>query len=168
MDSPLFDCLHFQYGTIANWMGVRIIHQCNYAYNLKESILKGFNFSPVFLVSFILVGCQSTSSQVISEYDQLVKYESRCDIAKDESAIASIPLTRVAPKMPKAAIKNRTQGYVKMEFDISDDGKPIRINIIESYPNSLFNKVSVTALSKWAYKPEAVQCNSLQLNYAFN
>ena len=130
--------------------------------------MKGLNFSPVFLVSFILVGCQSTSSQVISKYDQLVKYESRCDITKNESSIAITPLTRVAPKMPKAAIKNRTQGYVKMEFDISESGKPIRINIVESYPNTLFNKVSVTALSKWVYKPEAVQCSSLQLDYAFN
>jgi TonB family protein len=138
------------------------------ARNLKESVLKGLNFTPVFLVSFILVGCQSTSSQVISEYNQLVKYESRCDITKKESSITSTPLTRVAPKMPKAAIKSRTQGYVKMEFDISENGKPTRINIVESYPNSLFNQVSVTALSKWVYKPKAVQCNSLQLDYAFN
>jgi TonB family protein len=122
----------------------------------------------IIITSTLLIGCQSTTSKVIFDEDNLVKYESRCDIVKlAEEEAAIYPIVRVAPRVPNKAAMNKIPGYVRMEFDISEHGKPVHINVVESFPNDLFNTVAISALKKWRYKPKASQCKSVQLDFKF-
>ena len=57
---------------------------------------------------------------------------------------------------PTEAALNRTEGYVGMQFDISEEGKPFNIKVIESVPEGVFDRSALLALSKWRYKPKKV------------
>ncbi|RDX36996.1 TonB family protein [Kangiella sp. HD9-110m-PIT-SAG07] len=43
-------------------------------------------------------------------------------------------------------------GYVLFEFDISKEGKPTNIEIIEDYPKDVFAENALNALKKWTFK----------------
>ncbi|EWH11426.1 TonB family protein [Catenovulum agarivorans DS-2] len=76
-------------------------------------------------------------------------------------------IKRVQPKYPKSAAKSGVQGWVKMSFDISKDGKPVNIVVIESMPNQVFDKAATDALSQWFYQPKVVNGQPLETkNYS--
>ncbi|WAJ69157.1 energy transducer TonB [Catenovulum adriaticum] len=85
------------------------------------------------------------------------------------------PISRVAPRYPTTAEKDGVEGFVKFKFDVSKNGKPVNINIVESYPGTVFNLNSKQALKKWKYKPakfngESIHssCYELTLNFQLN
>lgn len=57
---------------------------------------------------------------------------------------------------PIEAALNRTEGRVRLQFDISKTGVPININVMESVPEGVFDRSAVQTLSKWRYKPKKV------------
>jgi len=134
--------------------------------------MKGNKLSlSIIVIATSLLGCQSTGSnsslgRIVSEENNLIKYESRCESKKRFSSVS--PIVRVNPGLPSEAARNKTPGYATMEFDIAEDGKPININVIESFPNDLFHRVSIKALKKWRYKPsDAEQCARVELAFAY-
>ena len=44
-------------------------------------------------------------------------------------------------------------GFSIVEFDLDDAGKPTNENILVSWPEGVFEKSSLKALSKWEYTP---------------
>lgn len=70
----------------------------------------------------------------------------------DKSSMAT-PVIRIEPKYPIEAAKNNQEGAVILQFDIAKDGSTDNIQVIESFPQHVFDKVSVTALKQWTYKP---------------
>ncbi len=63
---------------------------------------------------------------------------------------------RVPPKYPKSAARSGVQGWVKMSFDISKEGKPVNILVIDSLPKQVFDDAAKEALSQWFYQPKVV------------
>ena len=43
-------------------------------------------------------------------------------------------------------------GYVMFKLDISKEGKPINIEVIEDYPKGVFAESALQALKKWTFK----------------
>ena len=70
----------------------------------------------------------------------------------DKSSMAT-PVIRIEPKYPVEAAENNQEGSVILQFDIAKDGSTDNIQVIESFPQQVFDKVSVTALKQWTYKP---------------
>ena len=70
----------------------------------------------------------------------------------DKPSMAA-PVIRIEPKYPIEAAQNRQEGSVILQFDIAKDGSTDNIQVIESFPKQVFDKVSVTALKQWTYKP---------------
>ena len=62
-------------------------------------------------------------------------------------------MIRIEPKYPIEAAQNKQEGSVILQFDIAKDGSTDNIQVIESFPQQVFDKVSVTALKQWTYKP---------------
>lgn len=60
-------------------------------------------------------------------------------------------LTHVEPIWPAKAVDNKIEGSVTMSFSINTDGSVDNLKIIESTPNGMFEKSSITALSQWKY-----------------
>jgi len=77
------------------------------------------------------------------------------------------PVMRVEPKYPIDAAKNRITGYVQLAFDVSRTGDVSNINVIESSPTGVFDKVATKALSQWKYKASVngSQQSTVQLDF---
>lgn len=138
--------------------------------------MKGNKLSlSIVIIATTLLGCQSTGSNsslggIVSEENNLIKYESRCDALNmsEKNMTREPPIVRVNPGLPNKAARKQIPGYAKMEFDITADGKPININVIESLPNDLYHRVSIKALKKWRYKPSAAEkCAIVELAFAY-
>ncbi|MDT3337929.1 energy transducer TonB [Shewanella sp. SP1S1-7] len=134
--------------------------------------MKGHKFFiTAITTTAILSGCANTQSEIISENNSVIKYESRCgkhEYTKEENLADSINdmlLSTKAPRYPIKAARNGIQGYTKLEFDVSADGKPININVIEAYPSGIFNSAAIESFSGWRYKPKASSCHSIQLDF---
>ncbi len=132
----------------------------------QEVILKRY-ISPLLLLltGLIISGCKSTEN-----YD-LVKYDSRCaDHAKTVEENINKPMnsglisTR-PPNYPAEAARKGIEGYVKLEYDIDVNGKPINISVTESYPSTIFERAAIYSLKGWQYEPIASKCNTTRLDF---
>lgn len=70
----------------------------------------------------------------------------------DKPSMAT-PVIRIEPKYPIEAAQNKQEGSVTLQFDIAKNGSTDNIQVLEAFPQHVFDKVSVTALKQWTYKP---------------
>ena len=128
-------------------------------------------FISLITATTILSGCANTQSKVVSENSGVIKYESRCgqhEYTKEEhlaNSVHEMLLSTKPPKYPRKAARNGIEGYTKLEFDISPEGTPINISVIEAYPSAVFNSAAIKSFSSWRYKPKASSCHSIQLDF---
>ncbi len=64
-----------------------------------------------------------------------------------------IPLARINPIYPKRAKMMKKEGFVFLEFTITQMGSVKDIEVIESKPPNIFDRSATRALSKWRFKP---------------
>lgn len=114
-----------------------------------------------------LTACSSVTGPVVATEGDVVKYESRCGFHTQpfNSDKSISPISREDPRFPRAAAINRTNGYAAMEFDLSEEGKPININVIESSPGDTFADAAVTSLSNWRYPADPASCLYVRLGF---
>lgn len=63
---------------------------------------------------------------------------------------------KVPPEFPADAVrKNISAGSVKAKLTIGPDGKVIEVEILESEPKRVFDRVSIEALKEWRFEPAA-------------
>ncbi|WP_462159532.1 energy transducer TonB [Pseudoalteromonas sp. GB56] len=116
-------------------------------------------------------GCSSTQSEIIEETSDVVRYASRCDFDAQRDNQAEAPsinnaIKRVAPLYPIEAARERIEGWAELEYDISEDGAPININVIASDSTKLFNKAASKSLSQWRYENGPQKCRKMTLEFA--
>ncbi|GHE87678.1 M56 family metallopeptidase [Thalassotalea profundi] len=78
------------------------------------------------------------------------------------------PIVRIEPKYPIQAARDEIEGAVLLKFDVDLDGSTKNISVLTSVPEYVFNKVSITALEKWKYKPDSqkvLKDNVVQLDF---
>jgi TonB family protein len=49
-----------------------------------------------------------------------------------------------------------TEGYVQLQFDITEEGATDNIKVIKSVPSGFFDEEAKKSLSKWKYTPKVV------------
>lgn len=59
----------------------------------------------------------------------------------------------VAPKYPREALLDRTEGYVDLEFTISPEGVPEDMVVRASYPRRTFDRAATDAVRRWRFQP---------------
>ena len=62
------------------------------------------------------------------------------------------PSLRVEPLYPQSAIENQQEGSVILKFDITAKGKTDNIEIVQSFPEGVFDASAIEALAQWEYK----------------
>jgi protein TonB len=67
-----------------------------------------------------------------------------------------IPIVRINPVLPRAALLDRIEGWVKVEITILPDGTVGNVEILDSEPRGLFDRNTRTAVLKWIFKPAVV------------
>lgn len=69
------------------------------------------------------------------------------------NAFEAEPVKIVAPKYPKKAALKRIQGWTRFVFDLDKLGVPRNIQLLESFPGTLFTNSSRRAIEQWKFKP---------------
>ena len=67
-----------------------------------------------------------------------------------------IPVVVIRPMYPREAAISGTQGWVKIEFIITEVGTVKDPRVIEAQPPRVFNREAIRAILKWKFKPRVV------------
>ena len=62
----------------------------------------------------------------------------------------------VGPTYPEQAKAAGVQGWVKVRYDISADGRVENLLVAESQPPGLFDAAALTAVAQWRYRPAVI------------
>ena len=68
-----------------------------------------------------------------------------------------IPIVRINPVYPRDAAMNGIEGWVKIEFTITETGTVKSPRVIDSMPPRVFNREAIRAILKWKFKPRVVE-----------
>jgi len=67
-----------------------------------------------------------------------------------------IPLVRVPPQYPQRAASRGINGWVQLEFTITESGGVEDVIVIAAEPTGYFERAAERALLRWKYKPKIV------------
>ncbi|MCK5431625.1 MAG: energy transducer TonB [Gammaproteobacteria bacterium] len=67
-----------------------------------------------------------------------------------------IPLVRIPPRYPMRAARRKIEGWVKVEFTITETGTVKDAIAVESQPGDIFNSSALDAIRKWKFKPKII------------
>jgi len=68
----------------------------------------------------------------------------------------AIPLVRVPPQYPQRANSRGIEGWVQLEFTITESGAVTDIVVVAAEPSGYFERAAERALSRWKYKPKII------------
>ncbi|MFC1696317.1 energy transducer TonB [Pseudomonadota bacterium] len=67
-----------------------------------------------------------------------------------------IPVVVIRPMYPREAAMNGTEGWVEVEFTITEVGTVKNPKVIDAKPPRIFNREAIRAILKWKFKPRVV------------
>ena len=67
-----------------------------------------------------------------------------------------VPLVRINPQYPRDAAMNQIEGYVTLEFTITETGSVRNPRVIESRPPRIFDREAIRAILRWKFKPRVI------------
>ena len=74
-----------------------------------------------------------------------------------------VPITRMRPVYPQRALTRDIEGFVRMEFEVLDDGSTSNIRIITAKPGVVFERSALTAVQGWVYPgPDRLMAVTIQ------
>ncbi len=91
-----------------------------------------------------------------SRFSESVLTGQKVAVGKMQISSNVIPLVRIPPIYPMRAANRHIQGWVKIEFTISKEGKVKNPVVIASKPSSIFNRAALKAIKRWKFKPHLI------------
>lgn len=76
------------------------------------------------------------------------------------------PLVKVAPVYPRNALRRGIQGYVVVQFDVTEKGRVKKPVVIESKPYGIFDRSAINAVKKFRYRPRIVDGSPVRVEGA--
>ena len=67
-----------------------------------------------------------------------------------------VPIVRITPMYPRKAAIKGIEGWVKLEFTITQDGGVSDVKILSAKPRRMFNRAAIKSILKWKFKPRVV------------
>ncbi|MDP7561622.1 MAG: energy transducer TonB [Methylococcales bacterium] len=68
-----------------------------------------------------------------------------------------IPLVRIAPRYPMRAANRRIEGWVKVQFTITKEGKVADAVVVDSEPKNTFDRAALSAIKRWKFKAKIIE-----------
>ena len=68
-----------------------------------------------------------------------------------------IPVVVVRPMYPREAALAGIEGWVKLEFTITEEGDVRDPQVVDAQPSRVFNREALRAILKWKFKPRVVE-----------
>lgn len=66
------------------------------------------------------------------------------------------PIVRVNPQYPPRAAERGVEGWVHLEFTVTEQGTTENVVVLDADPPGIFNRAAIRAVEKWKYKPMMV------------
>jgi protein TonB len=73
-----------------------------------------------------------------------------------------IPVVVIRPMYPREAAMNGTQGWVKVEFTITEAGTVRNPRVVDASPPRIFNREAIRAILKWKFKPRVIDGTAVE------
>ncbi|MCO7224358.1 M56 family metallopeptidase [Pleionea sp. CnH1-48] len=118
-----------------------LLSQWNYVFLIKERIKMIGKNRNKFWHKWIVAIFAFTS----------IGYASIIVAKSSHSALEAEPLNFVYPRYPIKAAKAGIEGKIKFQFDLTNEGKPVNIKILESVPEGVFDKDASNAFNQWTF-----------------
>lgn len=67
-----------------------------------------------------------------------------------------IPIVRIAPQYPRQAAMARIEGWVEVEFTITETGSVEDARVLRARPPRVFDREALRAIQRWKFKPRIV------------
>lgn len=67
-----------------------------------------------------------------------------------------VPLLRISPPYPYRAALAGIEGWVKVEFTVTETGSVIDPEVVASQPPRIFDQAAVKAILKWKFQPRSI------------
>jgi protein TonB len=67
-----------------------------------------------------------------------------------------VPLVRIQPQYPRRAMVAGIEGYVTLEFTITETGSVTDVSVVEARPPRVFDREAIRAIMRWRFKPKVV------------
>ncbi len=67
-----------------------------------------------------------------------------------------IPLVRIPPRYPMRAANRHIEGWVKVEFTITEEGTVKDAVVVEAQPSKIFNNAALQAIRRWKFKAKII------------
>jgi protein TonB len=64
-------------------------------------------------------------------------------------------VNRVEPEYPRDALLNGTSGWVRVAFDVRQNGRVDEVSVIEADPPRVFNRAAIRAVKRWRFQPSS-------------
>ena len=71
-------------------------------------------------------------------------------------ALEAIPIFKMQPKYPRKAARSRIEGWVKVEFTITEQGTVTDAKVVDAKPRRTFDRSALQSIRKWRFKPKVV------------
>lgn len=68
----------------------------------------------------------------------------------------ALPIVRIQPQYPRQALMEGIEGWVKLEFTITEDGAVSDVVVIDADPPRIFDRNAIRAVLRWKFKPRIV------------
>ncbi|MGV6851060.1 MAG: energy transducer TonB [bacterium] len=65
-----------------------------------------------------------------------------------------IPVVRIPPQYPRRALMAKLEGWVDLEFTITETGTVEDAKVVKAQPPRVFDKSALRAIYKWKFKPK--------------
>jgi periplasmic protein TonB len=63
------------------------------------------------------------------------------------------PIVRFEPDYPPSALRRGTEGWVQVQFSVSETGRVTDVIVVGANPRGVFEEESVKAVRRWLYSP---------------
>jgi protein TonB len=67
-----------------------------------------------------------------------------------------IPLVRIPPRYPMRAANRGIEGWVKVEFTITEQGTVKDAMVADAQPGTIFNRAALQAIARWKFKAKII------------
>ena len=112
-----------------------------------------------YLSIMALAGC-STLPDNSSDSRPYIKKSERHRVFSEDRACEPLlkpnlqaqPCYALAPKLTHKILRQETEGFVKVQFDIDSKGVPHNFQVLEAKPKGMYETVALDSLQHWRFK----------------
>jgi len=73
-----------------------------------------------------------------------------------------LPIVKVPPQYPRRASQRGIEGWVLLEFTVTETGAVLNPIVIDANPPGIFNRSAIRMINKWKYKPLIKKSKAVQ------